>query len=182
VTRNQTERRLWRWACGVLLAIFASVYPAQFLLDALRERGWLGRSVWALFLCAAVVLLGVLWRQRPSPGEWVLFAGVGAIYLVLLRNMSVIQERVHFLQYGLLGGLVYGALRARSSEAGPWRQAGVAIVLTGLAGWADELLQGALPNRVYDLRDVGFNALAGAIVVWTLVVRERIRPRARTPR
>jgi VanZ family protein len=182
VARNQAERRLWRWAGAVLVAILVSVYPAQFLLDALRQRGWLTRSVWALFFFAAVVLLVVLWRQRPSLGEWILFAIVGATYLVLLRRMTVIQERVHFLEYGLLGGLVFGALGARAPEAPPWRQAGLAILLTGLAGWADELLQAVLPNRVYDLRDVGFNTLAGAMVVGTLLVRQWIRPGARTLR
>ena len=35
-------------------------------------------------------------------------------------------------------------------------------------GWLDEALQGVLPNRVYDLRDVRLNALAGALALAAL--------------
>ena len=33
-------------------------------------------------------------------------------------------------------------------------------------GWLDEGIQWLLPGRVYDLRDVGFNALAAAMAVF----------------
>ena len=41
----------------------------------------------------------------------------------------------------------------------------LAIVATALLGWLDEAIQLFLPDRVYDLRDVGFNALAGLMAV-----------------
>ena len=48
-----------------------------------------------------------------------------------------------------------------------WRRfpALAAGVLNAAVGWGDELVQGVLPNRVYDLRDVLLNAIAGALVV-----------------
>jgi hypothetical protein len=33
------------------------------------------------------------------------------------------------------------------------------------AGWIDELIQGLLPTRYYDLRDVAFNAAAGLLAL-----------------
>ena len=52
-------------------------------------------------------------------------------------------------------------------------------------GWTDEGIQAFLPNRVYDLRDVGFNALAGAMAVAATVVLRwasmRVRGEAAPP-
>jgi hypothetical protein len=39
-------------------------------------------------------------------------------------------------------------------------------------------VQGILPNRVYDLRDVALNALSGALVVAVLAARRMLRERA----
>jgi hypothetical protein len=40
-----------------------------------------------------------------------------------------------------------------------------AILFAAAAGWLDELLQGLLPDRVYDLRDVGINAVAALMAI-----------------
>ena len=39
----------------------------------------------------------------------------------------------------------------------------MAVLLTTIVGWLDEGIQAVLPNRVYDLRDVAFNALAAVV-------------------
>ena len=53
----------------------------------------------------------------------------------------------------------------------------IALLVTAALGWLDEGIQAALPDRVYDPIDVGFNALAATVsvvgtatVVW---IRER---------
>jgi VanZ family protein len=74
--------------------------------------------------------------------------------------------------------LVHAALRERASAGGgPGRWAAVvlAVLVTGLAGWGDEGIQSLVPNRVYDVRDIGFNTLAGAMAVSTLAAREWLR-------
>ena len=42
--------------------------------------------------------------------------------------------------------------------------------MTALLGWIDEGIQFLLPNRVYDIIDVGFNALAGLMAVVAMLV------------
>jgi len=39
------------------------------------------------------------------------------------------------------------------------------VAVTAILGWLDEGIQAILPNRVYDVRDVGFNALAGLMAI-----------------
>jgi VanZ family protein len=85
---------------------------------------------------------------------------------------------VHFLQYGVLAGVLYLALRVRAARLGSprrWSAATIAALLTALVGWGDEGIQALVPSRVYDLRDVGFNALAGILAVLTLALREMLR-------
>ena len=41
----------------------------------------------------------------------------------------------------------------------------LAAVATALLGWVDEGIQWLLPNRVYDLVDVGLNAAFGLIAI-----------------
>ena len=50
-------------------------------------------------------------------------------------------------------------------------------MLATLAGWGDELVQGAIPNRHYDLRDVVTNGEAAAVLVVALAARRWLRAR-----
>jgi hypothetical protein len=170
------ERRLWWSVAALLVAIYASVYPAQVLLLWLRERGWLGRSVWTLFAAVAVLVTWAIAKGRARGSEWALLAAVGVLYLSIVVRMPIIQERIHFILYGVVAGLAYEALRERWRLGGAaWPAAGVAALLAGAAGWIDEAIQAAMPNRVYDLRDVGFNALAGALAAGTVAARRGLR-------
>ncbi len=154
----------------MLLAIYLSLYPVQFLLDALRARGLLRATVAASFLLVAVGVVAVLVRRRSATRAWLLVVGFALLYLALLCQLDVVQERFHLLEYGVLAL----ALRRAWSEglANRWRgpalarRATVAACVSAVAaGWGDELVQALLPNRVYDLRDVGINALAAALAL-----------------
>ena len=186
--RTSRERRLWLLAGAVVLVIYASAYFVQFALDVLRERGLLGAAIWGVVLVAAAAGVAFLVRQRP--GRWevaLLFAAAGA-YLLFLRHLQILQERIHLLQYGAVGGLAYAALCERwgdtgaaSATAAPprrrWQRwpAGWAILIATAAGWGDELVQALLPNRYYDLRDVATNAEAAALLVLVLATRRKLR-------
>ena len=49
--------------------------------------------------------------------------------------------------------------------------------MTALLSWLDEGIQASLPNRVYDVRDVGFNALAGLVAIAASLALARSRRR-----
>ena len=178
--RTMRERRLWWGVALSLVAIYASVYPAQTILLWLRERGWLGRSVWVLFSAVSLFVLWVVARARPRVSEVALLVAVAALYLTILLRLDIIQERIHFIEYGAVAALAFEALRERWRMAGAaWPAAGVAALFTAGAGWVDEGIQALMPNRVYDLRDVGFNALAGALAAGTMAARRGLREAGR---
>jgi drug/metabolite transporter (DMT)-like permease len=188
--RTPRERRLWLIAAGVVLLIYAAAYFVQFLLDALRTRGLLAAAVWGAVIVAAAA--GAAFVVRDRPGRWevaLLFAAAG-VYLLLLRHLHILQERIHLIEYGTVGGLTYAALcerwaapnartddTATTVERPRWQRwpAAWAIVIATLAGWGDELVQALLPNRHYDLRDVATNAEAAALLVIVLAARRRLR-------
>lgn len=165
------KRYVWRWiAGGLLLAIYLSLYPVQFLLDALRERGLLRLTVGAAFVLVALGVVAALIRRRAGARAWLVLLAFAVLYVVLLRQLPVVQERFHLLEYGVLALALRRAwsegLAARWWGAALARRAAFAALLTAAAaGWGDELVQALLPNRVYDLRDVGFNALAAALAL-----------------
>ncbi|HXT49701.1 MAG TPA: hypothetical protein VN811_01590 [Thermoanaerobaculia bacterium] len=188
--RTSRERRLWQLALAVVLFIYASAYFVRFALDALRERGLLAGSIWGLVLVAAAAGVAFVVRQRPGRWEVALLFVAGGAYLLLLRRLHIIQERIHLLEYGAVGGLAYAALcerwgHAKAAAASPaltaprrwWQRipAMWAILIAGAAGWGDELVQALLPNRYYDIRDVATNAEAAALLVLVLAARRKLR-------
>jgi hypothetical protein len=162
---SRRERILWAAAVAYLLLIYASAYFVQFLLDALIRRGLLG---WTIDLVFSLTVAGLGWallHHRPRPRDLLLLAAGAALYGPILFYLEILQERLHFLEYGGLGLLFWLAVRERLGPRRVVKVALVAVALTGAAGWLDEGIQWLLPNRYYDLRDVGFNALAGALAV-----------------
>lgn len=164
------ERRLWWGLVAYLAAIYATLYPIQFAMDALRARGWLRHSIVFLFALAALAAAVWLARRRPGWREWTALAASGLAYAALASRMEILQERIHLVQYGFVAVLLGAALALRR-RAGERRLQGRHAVATATiagtlaAGWIDEAIQAVLPNRVYDLRDVAFNGLAGALAV-----------------
>ena len=167
--RTPLERRLWL-AVGIAVSLLlAALYPLQFVLDALRARSLLRLTIAALFLACAAAVVGALARNRAPLLAWLVVALAGTVYAALALAMEVPQERLHLVEYGALALL----LRAAIAESVLRRPAGrrvsnVDVWALGAAtaiGWIDEGVQGILPNRIYDLRDVAFNALAAALAL-----------------
>jgi hypothetical protein len=177
------ERRWWRLSLAYLAGIYLSLYPLQFVLDFLRARNLLRLSLAALFVAAAGTLVVWMRRRDAERLEWLALAGIGTLYAALLERMTIVQERLHLLEYGVLALGFRAALEARRRRGalggGAWWAAVGAWLLSGLAGWVDEGIQALLPNRFYDLRDVGFNALAGALALVSAAALEAARERAR---
>jgi len=69
-------------------------------------------------------------------------------------------EAVHFLEYGLLGFFLFGALRFHINNRCIYF---IAFLSGSLVGIFDEILQWIVPLRLWDIRDVGLNALSSGL-------------------
>jgi len=178
--RSPRERRLWLSAAGYTLLIDATLGVVRPVTEFLRDRGLLRPLIFLLFALAGGAVLLALVRLRPGLRQWLALAGVGVGYAAVLPFAIAPEEQIHLLEYGLLGGLIYEALRTRLRASGnPERRqrplalrfpAATALALTTALGWIDEGIQYLLPNRYYDLRDVAFNAIAGGLAILAMAV------------
>ena len=159
---SNRERRLWLLTLAAIVAIYASLGAARTLADALRERNFLEVS----FALVVVVLVGATtasWiRSRPGWSDIGVALGVALAYLGMFLRMGTPEERTHLIEYGIVAALIHMALleRAENGRRVPL-PAALTVALTAAFGFIDELIQAVLPSRVFDFRDVFFNALAG---------------------
>lgn len=159
------ERRLWAAAVAVVAVLFATLGLARQWADALRSEGLLAAVFWVGFLMilGAIAVQGL--RRRPGRLEVGLALGVAGAYLIALLRLAIPEERTHLIEYSVVALLVYEALRERSTSRPVPMPGLLAIAITAAIGLADEGVQWLLPGRVFDLRDVAFNALAAVLAV-----------------
>src|SRR5262245_26883096 len=121
----------------IVNAAIAIILAGAFLSAIARIRS---RRVMRYAALASAVILGVVFARYNATG---------------LAD-TVVVERFHFVEYGLIIFLFYRAWHARDDAS--------ALVLPALAafvvGIADEALQWFVPGRVGELRDIFLNGAA----------------------
>jgi VanZ family protein len=148
-----------------LTAIYATLGVVRTITNFLRDRGMLRISVAVAFLLAATCALTLLFRDprlRTRRFVLALFA-IALVYAAAILPMDSPEEKIHFIEYGAVALLAYAAFPVR-------RRYLTSALFVIAAGWIDELIQGLLPTRFYDLRDVAFNAAAGLLALLALRV------------
>ena len=164
--------RPWAWLVLYVGLVYASL-PFTPRVAEMFNTTASGRMVLTLGPFVAVVLLVPLavWLgygrgRRPRIAPWIVVLGLYAFVWGVLCEHPI--EAVHVPQYGLMSVLIMRALRLSVS---PGVAYGGSVLLTTAVSFGNELMQGLLPNRVYDLRDVsmdGISGVMGLLVVWQL--------------
>jgi uncharacterized membrane protein YeaQ/YmgE (transglycosylase-associated protein family) len=139
-------------------------------LGAIRTSpgAWLlGPGLGIIGAVLGVALLARLWRREAPPWAYAALVLAAIGYTLVFTSLRTARlERTHLPQYGIAAWLAWHAVKPH--VRGPV-VAYVAAALIGTAiGWGDELVQAILPNRVYDLRDVGLNAVGSVLGVVVL--------------
>ncbi len=161
------ERRLWVLA-GVLVAtIYATLGLQRRLVDAFGGNQDLINSIsfWgAMLIFASIVVHGV--RNRPHGLEVGILIGIFGAYAMLAMRTVTAFERSHLIEYSVLALLVRAALLERDGAGREVARPGLlAFAATSAIGIVDELLQLAIPSRVFDPVDIAFNVFAAGLAV-----------------
>jgi glycopeptide antibiotics resistance protein len=127
-------------------------------------KGTLGEAFSpAVYVFLLFVALGIFYLFLKHGRGWkslVLLFGILGITAYILPSIKYPEERVHFLEYAVLGIMLYFALR----EGIKVRKVLLGIpVIVFFIGLGDELIQGILPNRVYQFTDVILNFCGGIL-------------------
>ncbi len=177
------ERRLWGWTLIVVIAIYATLGLATTLTGLLRDRGLLGVAFGLGMLLVGTTIVAFAVRARPGKVEIGVLLGVIATYLMVFLRMTIPEERSHLIEYGVVATFIFEALKERASQArGVPVPALLAVAMTACLGAIDEGIQLFLPSRVFDLRDILFNALAGLMAVAASIVLSWARRRNNSTR
>ncbi len=162
--------RAWLWAglwTAFIYGTLGVMRPVSTYLRGVMPFGTVINITLGMLLGGITVLI-LLGNVRGWVRRCILGATVTA-YAVGLWLVRIPEERVHFLQYGVLTVLLVRALRW---DVRDWRVYPVAVVLGGLIGWGDEGIQHVLPERFFQWADVRLNVISCALAALLMAVRD----------
>jgi len=166
---STTGRRIYRWTLAIIwfAIIYLTLPYARLWTDWITDKlsgYFIPLSVIAVFIALLVYSIVRMIRKKSSFSDYILLLIVLAGYVFSLKQIKILIEQVHFIEYGLLSILFFRALSVDKIKTADYLNA---ILLITLAGLVDEFIQGLLVNRVGELHDVYLNVLAGGLaLVW----------------
>ena len=145
--------------------IFATLGDVVLIIDVVERvvGDILSTLLSAVTLVLPTIFLVYLILIKKERRAWRYFLLVFVIVslAIIQRFIYYPAEKVHLLEYGILGWMIYQAVRVGGGGvvAGYiWTMALVSII-----GTADELVQAYLPMRVFDFRDIVINFHSGIL-------------------
>lgn len=178
----------WLWVALCILSIFLIVPIARSVRNFIEGRSSadiFGYSVIFIVCISFLIGLYLLWfrfKIRSFPSYLWLTVIVCIYIFFTLKLWKRPEEAVHFLEYGLLGFLLFRALRHHIDDKSLYL---TAFLIGALVGIFDEALQWMIPRRIWDMRDIGLNALScglAQIAIWKGIRPEcspsRVQPRS----
>jgi len=172
---NSTQNRATAWliAIGYVGLIYATLGVVRAPLAYLRSHGVLRSTLAVLFLTCWLGVLGLLRSRSRQIWRFVAMIAIAGVYALVARRVGTPEEQLHFIQYGLVGVLFARAVRPTVRHEGA--AYALAFVLACLAGWLDEVLQGHLPTRHYDVHDIALNAVSAflGLTVYRIIPRRQ---------
>lgn len=87
---------------------------------------------------------------------------------------TVVRKAAHFVEFFILGSLLYWALRRGRPPAWRTRTALLALFMAALYALADEARQAFVPSRTSSLLDSGTDTLGAAVSQMVIYLRHRL--------
>lgn len=172
MTKTNLKKIWWGITLVYTVFIYATLGVASKIWETL-DTFLGGRLVAVLYIIysalaiSAFIYLLIVKREKSLEKYFVLFSLV-AIFFIIIKSVEYPVEKIHLSEYGLLGVLLYNALKIDFDRYS--KKLYLYGFLTCLIiGFVDEVIQWFLPNRVFDWRDVFMNGIGGMITL--LIIR-----------
>jgi VanZ family protein len=144
---------------GIIYATLPVMRPIlNFLKENLDEA--FSSGVYVLLFVVALGIIVLFLTERRGWKSFVLLFGILGVTASILPSIKYPEERVHFLEYAVLGVMLYFALRERIKGRKVFIWIPIIVFFIGLG---DEIIQGILPNRAYQFTDVVLNFCGGIL-------------------
>lgn len=172
---------------GIIYSTLSLVVPVRKTLVERFGTACFDSVIWifgALGIGAAAVVLKSLSGKRRLVALLML-AAVAGVYSWYIGRLAYAIERIHLLEYGLLGFLVLAAVyrQVKNALALP-----IALATAFLISMGDEWLQSMLPDRIGEIRDNLINLFSAGMGMllwisvradWRMAAGRMFRPQLR---
>ena len=147
---------------AVALFIIISASFMRQLLGLMQTH--LGEKGVTILLGLILIVSGLAFlifaiRNRPGLRKILALIAILSIGLLLSSQIKIPVEKIHLLEYAILGWFAARDLIKANKKA---KAAFLACAIGIAVGILDELFQAVLPYRVFELRDIVFNGLGTA--------------------
>jgi len=173
---TEPEWKSWCYVAIGTLAIYCTIPVARALRELVAEQ--IGLDFFLYLTVALALTAGMLAfrnlrnRELPTNAYIFLFAIIAAFMAYIYQLRDIPEEAIHVAEYGAISILVYRALAHRTRDFSIYI---MASLIVGMIGVLDEYIQWIEPSRVFDLRDIRTNFIAGAL--GQLAIVAGLRPR-----
>ena len=159
--------REWRW--GIVAIYTGSIYAflpfgTAFWRFVLNHWGSGINYLGLFFVCVLgtyFLIYLIFQKQVKKLSVYLAFFAISCACLALLKYMCVAgAERFHLLLYGILSVIVFWALKLHAKGNRIYLYTAILVFLLGAI---DEFIQGILPMRVFDTRDIFMNWLSSGM-------------------
>ncbi len=110
----QNKSFVWSLIGCYVTFIYSILYIMRPILNFLKATlgGYLNLSIAIIFLIMlSLVLVHIISnRARYSVSQYLWFSFISCLYGLVIYIIDVPEEQVHFIEYGILSGLIYIAL------------------------------------------------------------------------
>jgi len=157
----------WLYVVIWSLIIFVTIPLARGMQEFVTQQWSRDAFTYAVVVAIVSALAAAIFnvrRLRPtSHSSYFWLIAIGAIFFgyTIELGKQAPEEAVHFIQYGLLGILVYRALAHRLEDLSIYF---AAVIVCGMIGTLDEFVQWLTPQRFWGLGDIWLNFFASALV------------------
>lgn len=160
----------WLWVVLWSLLILSTI-PLARTIQTYVSAHWGSATftyvVLTVIASALAFVIGYLIRLKTAAGRhYVWLVSTSAIFIAYTLSLRESpEEAVHFIQYGVLGVLLFRALSHRVRDVSIYL---AAAIIGAFIGTIDEAIQWLTPERYWAYSDIWLNFLAVALVQITI--------------
>ncbi len=165
---RESEAVSWAYVLLCTLAIYATVPIARDIQEFVQLN--YGREIFlsAVMTCVIAAAAGTvfylvyLYRSRVWNRLFWLFAITSIWVHTALQLKHSPEESVHFIEYGILGLLLYRALVHRFRDRTVFL---IALLLGVIVGTVDEIIQWIVPERLFGFGDIALDTVSVGLML-----------------
>lgn len=173
---TEPEWQSWCYVAIGTLAIYCTIPVARALRELIAEQigldFFLYVTVMLTLIAGVMAFINLRNRRLPTNAYLMLFIIVATFMAYIYQLRDIPEEAIHVAEYGAISILVYRALAHRTRDFSIYI---MASLIVGMIGVLDEYIQWVAPSRVFDLRDIRTNFIAGGL--GQLAILTGLRPR-----